>query len=137
MNKDNKQRSKIWAGNSTKKWEISKIAIENVPSSIREYTHQVSLTCLPKSELNKDSITGHTKMDREKHLRPQPYTRNCTQQRKDQSGRGVFPRGEHTNWLSSAIWGLYAAAVATFPSELQRQYSGNMPTRSVPSDMLA
>lgn len=85
MNKDNKQRSKTWAGNSTKKWEISKIAIENVPSSTRGYTHQVSL---PKSKLNKDNTTEHTKMDREEPTRPQL--------RKGESGRGVFPRAEHT-----------------------------------------
>lgn len=89
MDKDNKQRSKIWAGSSTKKWEISKIVIENVPSNIRGYTHQF----LPNSKLNKDHTTGHAKMDREKPTRPQPYTRNYRQLRKGESGRRGLPQG--------------------------------------------
>lgn len=76
MNKDNKQKSKTRAGNPTKKWEIPKIAIESVPGNSRGYTHKVSPTCLHKSKLNTEDTNGHTKAERGKPMRPQPYTRN-------------------------------------------------------------
>lgn len=63
MDKDDKQKSKTWAGNPTKKWEIPKIAIESVPSNSRGHTHKVSPTRLHKSKLIKEDTNAHTKAD--------------------------------------------------------------------------
>ena len=45
--------------------------------NVRRCTQKVSLTLLPKHELHKDYSNGHAKVDREKSLRSQLYTKNC------------------------------------------------------------
>lgn len=48
------------------------------PSDIRSDAHKVAPTWLPKCELSKDDTNGHAKVDREKHTRPQPDTKNSS-----------------------------------------------------------
>jgi hypothetical protein len=60
------------------KWlRIRKFAVKNVSSSnIRDYTHKVPPTLLPRYKLNKNDHNGHVNMDREKPTMPQPHTKN-------------------------------------------------------------
>ena len=46
------------------------------PNHSRSYTHKVTPTWLPKCEPNKDDTSGHAKVDRGKHTRPQPCAEN-------------------------------------------------------------
>lgn len=43
---------------------------------MQEDTYDVSLTWLPKYDLNKHDILRHTNVERGRLRRPQPYTRN-------------------------------------------------------------
>lgn len=56
---------------------------------------------ITKLELNKDNTNRHTKMDREKPKRPQPYTNNSGNKDLLRVGEIVFPMVEYIYWLSN------------------------------------
>lgn len=62
----------------------------------------------PKYKLNKDDTSGHTKLDEEVPMRPQPHAENYGELSKaGSSTRGppwgqAHPKAEPTNWLSSS-----------------------------------
>lgn len=72
------------------------------PSNIISYTHKVSLTWLPKCELNKNDTNRQAKLDGEKPTTPQHYTKYCEQPQKAGSRRGVLAQGRHTIELFGA-----------------------------------
>lgn len=68
------------------------------PSNILHTRHLTNIT--DKSELNKGATDGHARM---RSARPRPYIQRTTDNwGKQGAGEGVFPREEHTKWLSSA-----------------------------------
>lgn len=62
------------------------------PSNVRSYTHRVSLTGLPKAELNKNNNT-HANVNGGKTMRPQPYTRKYRPLRSVEISRDSLPWG--------------------------------------------
>lgn len=67
------------------------------PRDIRSYTHTVSLTLLPKCELDMDDISEHDKVDREKPRKPQPCTENYRHPRKARRREVTLSSKEYTN----------------------------------------
>ena len=63
-------------------------------NNVRSYTHEISLTWLPKHEPKKNS-NRHANMDEKKPRRPQPYTRNGRQLKNSEGDKIVF-REDHT-----------------------------------------
>lgn len=57
--------------------------------NVRINTHNILPACLPEHGLD----NGHAKVDREKPMRPQPYTKYM-QPRKAGNGRGGLPGGK-------------------------------------------
>lgn len=53
------------------------VTVRVSPRNVTSYTHKVSPTLLlPRGKLYCGKISRHAKMDREKPVRPQPYTHN-------------------------------------------------------------
>ena len=72
----------------------------SVSSNIKSYIHKVSPTWLSKLELDKDGISDHAKVDYKNNQKPP--TLHKANRGKLGPGEVVFPREEHTIWLSSA-----------------------------------
>lgn len=63
-------------------------------SNIRNYTHKLPLTWLPKYKQNMVSISGHTKVDGRKTMKTQPYAKNYRHLIKLQVGEGDLPQNK-------------------------------------------
>lgn len=81
-----------------KSQRVQAAAVRASPRNIRSLTQKVPPKCLPKHGLKKGDTNGLAKLHREKPTRPQPYTKNCI----DNKGRLMFrevtfPREEQAN----------------------------------------
>lgn len=81
-----------------KSQRVQVAAVRASPINIRSLTQKFSPKCLPKHGLKKGDTNGLAKLHREKPTRPQPYTKNCI----DNKGRLMFrevtfPREEQAN----------------------------------------
>lgn len=89
--------SYIWASGNVVEEEAERVRElmallwDVFPHNIRTYIHKISATELPKYELINDDTNWHAKVDREKPIRPELYTKNYRQLRKARSMRGRLP----------------------------------------------
>ena len=61
-------------------------AVRLSPNNIRSTHHEVSRTGQFKCEVDKDDISEHARVDKEKFMRPQLYIKNSKQPRKAGTG---------------------------------------------------
>lgn len=58
------------------RWELEVCCEITFPRHVRSYICDVSPTCLPKYDLNKDNMHGHANIEGRKLKKPLPYTKS-------------------------------------------------------------